>query len=949
VLNAVFVEVPASALAEIAGDPDVLRVAPVGHYELDLSETVPYIGAAAVQAAGIDGTGVTVAVLDSGIDYTHADLGGSGDPADYASNDGTIIEPGTFPTDKVVGGFDFLGNVWPTGPGGFADPPLPDPDPLDDLALVPGAFAGHGTHVADIIAGVDGVAPGASLYGVKVCASMTSSCNGISLILGMEFAVDPNGDGDTSDRVDIINMSLGANYGQPFDDDLSTAVDNASALGTLTVSSAGNCGDLPYCTGTPSSAPTAISVAQTQVPSAQAFQMNVLQPEAAAGLYEAVKYSWTPDPAGLIEGPVLYGDTDGDNLNGCAPFDGDLTGLIVAVDRGACFFSDKIRNIENAGGELGIVMLIDDSAPFAGAFGGGDPIGIPGFNISRVDGNILRAGNAFVQFGPQFSFSLAGSTVSSTARGPDMSFNAIKPEIGAPGASISAEVATGTGRTPFGGTSGASPMVAGSAALLQQACRTNGGNCSPLALKALLMNNGFRDVISDTTGGLAEITRIGGGEVRVDQSAAATFWAYSPDDGQPSLGLGFLDVSKPQIIHRDVEILNLTDRRQTISVTPTFRYADDAAAGAISATPNRDVVTVPGGQSRSVRVKFEIDPANLSGNPMNSGSNGNNPAALSAAEYDGYLLLEADNGDEVALPWHVLPRQAASVQTERRKIVPREFPTPDVIGLNNQGAGTAQNDVYSIIGLSDEMPRGPRGEQRPMPDLRAVGVTTIPVPAGFCSASESFLWVFAINTWDRQSHLVPVSHQISLDTDQDGVDDYLILNRDVTLSNVTDGRQLSWVIDLGTGSAGAFFFAEHATNTGNTALLVCGEQVGLSGPDLLATNVDVTVFAQDFYNGGPGDLIEGITITPLGERFFGVTSDLPAGASGDLEVYDFGAFPGNSEEAGLLLLTNGDRGAGARGGATEDTEALLILAPGVKPPAKLTPPQNGNRKDGRYD
>ena len=118
-------------------------------------------------------------------------------------------------------------------------------------------------------------------------------------------------------------------------------MDNASALGVLTVSSAGNCGDFPYCTGTPSSAPTALAVAQTNVPSAQLFLMDVSEPADAVGQYDAVKYAWTPDPVADVTGLVQYGDTDGDNLNGCAPFDGDLSGRIVAVDRGACFFSDK--------------------------------------------------------------------------------------------------------------------------------------------------------------------------------------------------------------------------------------------------------------------------------------------------------------------------------------------------------------------------------------------------------------------------------------------------------------------------------------------------------------------------------------------------------------------------------------------------------------------------------
>ena len=199
VLNAVFVEVDAAALPVLAQDPAVVRIAPVANYELDLSETVPYIGATAVQDVGFDGTGVRVAVLDTGIDYYHAALGGSGNPADYAADDPTIIELGTFPTAKVVGGHDFVGSLWPT-----LGSELPDPDPLDD-----GPGAGHGTHVGHIIAGVGGVAPGANLYAVKVCSSITTGCSGIALIQGMEFAVDPDGDGKAKDRVDVINMSLG--------------------------------------------------------------------------------------------------------------------------------------------------------------------------------------------------------------------------------------------------------------------------------------------------------------------------------------------------------------------------------------------------------------------------------------------------------------------------------------------------------------------------------------------------------------------------------------------------------------------------------------------------------------------------------------------------------------------------------------------------------------------
>jgi minor extracellular serine protease Vpr len=940
VLNAVFVQVDAAVLPQLAQDPRVVRIAPVGDYELDLSETVPYIGASAVHAGGFDGSGIKVAVLDSGIDYTHAALGGSGDPADYANNDPTIIEPGTFPTAKVVGGYDFVGGVWT---GGAGSPPLmPDPDPLDD-----GPGAGHGTHVAHIIGGSGGVAPGVDLYAVKVCSSITTSCSGIALIQAMDFAADPNGDGRLNDRVDIINMSLGASYGQPFDDDLSAATDSATRLGILTVASAGNSADKPYATGTPSSAASALSVAQTAVPGAFLPLMQIIAPANIAGSFPAVFQPWSAPLTSVIEAPVQFGNGAGGNLLGCDPFaPGSLAGKIVLVDRGACNFTLKVKHIGEAGGLIGIIGLVAPGDPFEGGDGGDRPIDIPGYMVSQAVANRLKSGlpDTVVRFDPNVGIPLIGTMVGSSSRGPQHEDTTlIKPEIGAPGASVSAIAGTGTGEGPFGGTSGAAPMVSGSAALIMQAYGGTvasaqgrpGGNArghglTPLEVKALLMNNAETQIINDPlTGALAPITRIGGGEVRVDRALAAPVVAWDSANPSGALSFGFVDLADDVLtIVKTVQIRNLDNRNRTYTITPTFRFADDVANGAVTINAPAQVQVRPGqGRVASFDVTLTIDGAKLRGNFMNSGSQGANPAALTTNEYDGYLILD-DGSHAIHLPWHVLPRKAARLAPDTASIVPESF--PQVIALDNTGVGTAQNDAYALLALSPQQTPGGLGEQRPTPDIRAVGINTFPVPAGFCSANPSFLWTFAVNTWVRQEHLLPVSHQFWLDTNQDGLDDFVVLNRDASgLGTISDGRQVTWAINLATGAASAFFFAEHSTNTGNTVLIICGEQIGMNAANMLNTRVNMDVIAQDFYYGGPGDIVTGLTVTPLGERFFGVANDVAANSydPAGLAVYDFGPFPGNSPELGLLLFTNGDRGAGNRGGATQDTEALLFTVP----------------------
>jgi subtilisin family serine protease len=170
--------------------------------------------------ACINGEGMKIAIVDTGIDYTHPDLGG-------------CFGPGC----KVEGGYDFVNN---------------DNDPIDDQ--------GHGTHCAGIAAGdgaLKGVAPKAKLYAYKVLDDGGSGSFS-EVISGIERAVDPNDDGNFSDKVDVISLSLGGG-GDP-DDPVSKAIDNAVDAGVIAVVAAGNDGPSKGSIGSPGCARNALTV-----------------------------------------------------------------------------------------------------------------------------------------------------------------------------------------------------------------------------------------------------------------------------------------------------------------------------------------------------------------------------------------------------------------------------------------------------------------------------------------------------------------------------------------------------------------------------------------------------------------------------------------------------------------------------------------------------------------
>lgn len=202
--NGFAVETSESTIDQFASLPGVEAVYPDKQIQLELEESLTPIGAKDVWDMPNDdsnkttGKGINVAVIDTGIDYTHPDLGGE-------------FGPGS----KVVSGYDFVNN---------------NDDPMDNH--------GHGTHVAGIISAngeLKGVAPEANLIAYKVFNDQGAGSTS-DIIAAIEEAINP----ENPYRADVINMSLGGSGDGS--DPLAIAAENAVKSGVSVVTSAGNQG-----------------------------------------------------------------------------------------------------------------------------------------------------------------------------------------------------------------------------------------------------------------------------------------------------------------------------------------------------------------------------------------------------------------------------------------------------------------------------------------------------------------------------------------------------------------------------------------------------------------------------------------------------------------------------------------------------------------------------------
>ncbi|MBK9715828.1 MAG: S8 family serine peptidase [Kouleothrix sp.] len=283
--NGIAVAIPAGQVELLRQLPGVARVSLIPPKQPAGAEATASADQASIAGtlAGLTGLGIRIGVIDRGVDYTHADFGGPGTPAAYTANVPDVIEPGSFPTAKVVGGYDFAGDAYNAGDSAHSTP-APDPDPLEcnkPPATGSDPALGQGTRVAGIAAGfgvaadgttyhgpygasVDysslkvrpGVAPEAALYALKVFG-----CHGSTTLLGaaIERALDPDGNGDPADRLDVLLITLGTPFGSADDPD-ALAVDSAVRAGMVVVVAAGNTLSTFYSVSSPASARLAIAV-----------------------------------------------------------------------------------------------------------------------------------------------------------------------------------------------------------------------------------------------------------------------------------------------------------------------------------------------------------------------------------------------------------------------------------------------------------------------------------------------------------------------------------------------------------------------------------------------------------------------------------------------------------------------------------------------------------------
>jgi minor extracellular serine protease Vpr len=798
--NGIAVRAKRADLPWLAKLPGVVAVHALVPKKLLGGSAAAFVGASAAwskRPRGLHGERIKVAVIDTGIDYTHANFGGPGTLEAFEvahAAEAEPADPAWFGPDapRIKGGVDLVGDAYDASSD---DPevatPHPDENPLD--------CGGHGSHVAGIVGGsgvtdagatyagpydvatadgfriAPGVAPLVDLYAVRVFGCEGATTEDID---GIEWAVDHD--------VDVINLSLGTDLSGA-DDPSSVAASNAVKSGVVVVAAAGNAGGAPYVAGSPASGDGVLSVA--------ALDANQTLPGVELALDDGVTIRGrNMNAAKLSDGKsyplVVLGSAD--NLsNGCSPDDyagPDVASAIVVALRGSCALVDRLA-LAQAAGAAGVVLVNnrDGDLPFVGETPGFD---LPLLGVRAEDAPLLLAASTTTLSSvvdENANFRLPALFSSS---GPRFGDSFLKPSVIAPGVGIvSTQVGSGNFGVGESGTSMATPVVAGLAALTRQAHPS----WSASDIATALANTADPGLLAGY-----EARRSGSGVPQAGAAIAAT--ASVSSAGAPAVNFGFVELGRDTRLEREVTL-------QSFATRPlTFELAADPAleqgyAHQLS-LPSR--VKVPArGRARfkvsvSLAAESGVDPLafnDFAGSLVLKPTGAGSEAAPLRLPYYGVARPEARLKADADLPSRFRPWGQVSVTN-------RHSPAPGSAEIFAWGIGSGQDDV----GCND---------------VRAAGVEAFPQDDG------DRLLVFVLNGWRRCSSASHNYYDFAISLDSG--DAYEVVGIDVGLITTGDasGELGTLIINDQTGET-ALMPALASTDSSLVYLTAPASLLGLS-------------------------------------------------------------------------------------------------------------------------
>ncbi|WP_308491417.1 S8 family peptidase [Microbacterium terrisoli] len=869
-LPGVAINADAAAIRAIADRGDVVKITPLVPKHTDNANATDLTDAVATwQQTHNTGKGVKIAVIDTGLDYTHADFGGAGTKAawDAARADSTNEDWYSTLTDlakvKVGGGYDFSGDDYDADPRSADYQPVAHPD-ADPIGCGP-----HGTHVAGISAGfgenadgttftgdystltaddiakmkaVPGTAPEATVYPFKVFG-----CEGSTdvVIPALDRSLDLDGDGSMV-KADIVNLSLGSDYAV-VDDPENDVVDKLAEEGVLPVIAMGNNGDLTDTGGSPGNAVRALAVASSVDSFQQLDGLRVNAPSELAGTVAgqfSIAYPWADSAP--VTGDVVA--VSAANADGCSAFsDADAAAVAGKIAWLTWDSDDATRRCGSAGrsanaraaGAIGAIFTGDVNPFTAGITGDAQ---IPVFQLTQPATAKLQpalaAGTLNVTFDGSLALSVSAEDsgindlISSfSSRGTHGSLGVVKPDVSAPGDTIlSAGLGTGDGVINMSGTSMATPHTAGIAALVMAAHPT----WTTEQVKADIMNTAGHDTYAGVggTGDIYSPARDGAGRVDALAAVENTLLVYSADvAGGVSASFGPVEAPATQPTVTKTRTLTVQNTGDA-AVSATLSYSASNTQPGVAYTVSPSTVKVAAGASTTVKVTMTITTAKLRNtiDPTMDVLQSGVPRQF-VADASGRLMIAVDGSSAAPLRVPVYGAAKPISQTtttdahmgDQRALVTRGT------GVSQGSGSTAYQSLLSVATLGATSPQLPActatmtanctvNQTATAGDLQYVGAGSAPAPGG--GYADGWLW-FSIATYGDWATVgnstVPY---VDIDTTGDGKPDFEVFvqnldGTDLLLAQLVDLKS-NKIIDLEPVN---FQFGDVNTNVFDTNVL----------------------------------------------------------------------------------------------------------------------------------